>query len=101
MADRQPDEVAGTAASRRRPWWIVPLLVGAAIGLAGAGAAILLVDRAPTDARAVDQGEFGRGEELAWASGERPAPAFSLRDQDGEPVSLSSLGEPPPSWWRS
>jgi protein SCO1 len=92
MADRQPDEVVGPAASRARPWWIVPLLVGTAIGLAGAGTAILLVDRAPTDAHDVDPGAFGRGEELAWAPGERPAPAFSLRDQDGDPVSLSSLG---------
>ena len=80
MADRQPDEVAGTAASRPRPWWIVPLLVGTAIGLAGAGAAILLVDRVPTAAQTTDPGAFGRGEELAWAPGERPAPAFSLRD---------------------
>jgi cytochrome oxidase Cu insertion factor (SCO1/SenC/PrrC family) len=92
MAERQPNEVAGPAASTHRPWWIVPLLVGAAIGLAGAAAAILLVDRAPDAARAVAPGEFGRGEDLAWGPGERPAPAFSLHDQDGERISLSSLG---------
>jgi len=80
----------GRPSSRRR-WWIGPLLLGAAIGLAAAGTGVLLVDRSPPQAVAGAEG-FGRGADLAWASGERPAPTFTLPDQRGEVVSLAAFG---------
>lgn len=91
MADGPPDEVAEPGATNRR-WWIVPLIVGAAIGLGGAAVAILLVDPSPATPEPTVPGAFGRGAELAWGPGERPAPTFSLRDQDGEIVTLHDLG---------
>jgi len=80
----------GPGAERRRwPWWAVPALFGAALGVAAAGVAIALSGGpAPVP---VEAGEFGRGGELVWEPGERPAPPVELRDLEGRSISLESL----------
>ena len=65
--------------------------MGAAVGLAVAGTLTLLIDHEPAGSAAGATPDFGRGTALAWASGERPAPDVTLRDQDGKEVALSSL----------
>lgn len=92
MLSVRPSSVAGPGAQRRpalfRATWIIWCLA-LAIGL-GAGAAIALLHRSPSTA----------GSALAsapsppiatWPPGARPAPDFSLTDQNGKPFSLAAL----------
>ena len=65
--------------------------MGAALGLGMAGVLTLMLHRVPSDDPSGVPADYGRGGSLAWAPGERPAPAFTLRDQDGRDVALSSL----------
>ena len=93
MADRQPDEVAGPAASRPRPWWTVPLLVGTAIGLAGAGAAILLVDPRPHGLlRPPPRGRSGAARSSRGPPVSGPPPRSRSETRTAIRSRLSSLG---------
>jgi cytochrome oxidase Cu insertion factor (SCO1/SenC/PrrC family) len=71
-------------------------LIGGALGLAAlAGVAIgLLLAAVPGGA----QGEIGLPKmhgQASWSPGQERAPSFSLRDQNGSRVSLTSLGHHP------
>lgn len=71
-------------ARRRRPLGVLLLCV-AALGALGGVAARVLHDR--SHAAALPE-LHGQG---VWAPGQRPAPAFALRDQHGQLVSLAAL----------
>jgi protein SCO1 len=81
--------VSGAAITRVR-------LVGGAIALAAlAGVCIGLLLAAVAGGA---QGKMGLPKmhgQASWSAGEERAPGFSLRDQDGSPVSLASLGHRP------
>jgi protein SCO1 len=64
--------------SARRLLWTVALLVGA-----GAAIGLLVV-------RPSSQASTASAPAAIWAAGARPAPAFTLRDQNGKPVSLAA-----------
>ena len=82
---------AGLASTGRVPVRRTALVVllATAIGV-GAGFALhqLNSHRSPRAAAATLPAFHGQA---VWGAGERPAPAFTLRDQSGVPVSLSAL----------
>jgi cytochrome oxidase Cu insertion factor (SCO1/SenC/PrrC family) len=86
------DPAAARGAGRVRLRVALPVLVAAvAVGIA-VGAALTLFGRSSPGSSAGDSA--GAAVE-SWGSGVRPAPAFSLRDQNGRPVSLAALhGKP-------
>jgi cytochrome oxidase Cu insertion factor (SCO1/SenC/PrrC family) len=68
----------------RRLLWIAVLL------LAAVAVALFLALR-PSHESAVPAAPPSDGPAATWAAGARPAPAFALRDERGDPVSLASL----------
>ena len=77
---------AGTRGRRTRGRSIgIAVLAGAAIGLAAALAAIAMQDRQGP------AGPVARPADATWAPGARPAPDFTLRNQEGRAISLSSM----------
>jgi cytochrome oxidase Cu insertion factor (SCO1/SenC/PrrC family) len=65
------------------------VLAGAAVGLGAAGLFIALMGR--HDPPATPSVPAARAADVTWAPGTRPAPDFTLRNQAGRAVSLSSL----------
>jgi protein SCO1 len=67
-----------------RRWWVVSVgaaaVVGVAIGVAFHGRLLGNANAAPP-----------LHGQATWQSGARPAPAFTLHDQDGKPLSLAAL----------
>ena len=60
-----------------------------ALAVVGVGIGVLIIDlRGPERASATQQ---SAPPVVSWAAGARPAPAFSLRDQNGKPVSLKAF----------
>ena len=86
------DRAAARGAGRIRLRVALPVLAAAAaVGIA-AGAALTLFGRSSPASGSSDAA--GAAVE-SWGPGARPAPAFSLRDQNGRPVSLAALhGKP-------
>src|SRR2546422_35803 len=74
------------------PRWL-PILAGAAIGVAGALVAALLVHPLAHPVRqppVPPQPAQAAIADVTWPAGARPAPVFTLTDQNGSPLSLSS-----------
>ena len=95
MSEHSPqadDRAVARGAGRVRLRVALPVLAAtAAVGIA-AGAALTLVGRSSSASGSSDAA--GAAVE-PWGPGARPAPAFSLRDQNGRPVSLAALhGKP-------
>lgn len=84
-ATEAPPEPAASFLRRRLPFVVaaVTLVAGVAIG----GAVALSQRHAPA---AADDGA-AQPAVATWAPGKRPAPAFALTDQHGQPFSLASL----------
>jgi cytochrome oxidase Cu insertion factor (SCO1/SenC/PrrC family) len=86
-------DAAQTVDSGRRPVRrrsiATAILVGSAIGLAAA--MFLIVTVGPRDRVEDFAGPISATADAVWAAGTRPAPDFTLTNQDGRAVPLSSL----------
>jgi protein SCO1/2 len=67
-------------------WFLASAIV---IVVAGSGGLVYLAQRGGTSQAAPPPTRFTAA--ATWATGKRPAPGFSLRDQNGKPISMSSL----------
>ena len=77
----------GERPMRRRS--ALALLTGGGVGLAAA--LFLIVANGPHDPVEDFPGPLPAAADATWAAGTRPAPDFTLPNQDGHPVALSSL----------
>jgi len=69
----------------RARWILGIVLLAAALGIS-VGVAVAQLRRAPSSA-----GPIVGAPDVSWAAGVRVAPAFALHEQDGRPISLTSL----------
>lgn len=81
---------AAPVASRQRLPRKLTAAVTAAAAVLGVGIGVLVVQLTRPAAPSPSSSVAGAAA-ATWPAGARPAPAFSLRDQDGAPVSLASL----------
>ncbi len=77
--------VGGTKSHRPLRRALLVVAVAAAVGVAAGALAALLHRSSPSSGTPIG------GPAAIWAAGSRVAPAFSLHDQNGTPVSLASL----------
>ena len=86
-SDAEETAGGGGRPGRRRSF-LPALLTGGGIGLA---TALLLIFAAGPSGPADFPGPLPAAADATWAAGTRPAPDFTLSNQDGRAVSLSSL----------
>jgi len=84
-AAEAPPEPAPSFLRRRLPFVVAALTLVAGVAIGG-GFALL-----QRHARAAAGDAAPEPAVATWAPGKRPAPAFALRDQHGQPLSLASL----------
>lgn len=71
--------------------WLVVLGIAALVGVACGFAFQRLHSRTVSQPRTAELGAPALHGQARWSSGERPAPAISLRDQNGAQISLAKL----------
>jgi cytochrome oxidase Cu insertion factor (SCO1/SenC/PrrC family) len=83
-----PDELRAASTRPKHPipsaFWAITILLGVAAGIG-----LVLVNAARTSDTPAATPVLRAGPDTSWPAGQRQAPDFRLRDQNGQPISLS------------